>query len=111
MSFVPDDRRIFADLTVGENLEIAVRKSKEGERWTKERVYELFPALQDIESRKGGCLRGAGQKMLAIAKALMGNPEILFLDEPTEGLAPVMVQTLEGQIIKLRQSGLTVLLA
>lgn len=111
MSFVPDDRRIFADLTVGENLEIAVRKGKEGERWTKERVYELFPALKDIESRKGGCLSGGEQKMLAIARALMGNPEILFLDEPTEGLAPVMVQTLEGQIIKLRQSGLTVLLA
>jgi len=111
MSFVPDDRRIFADLTVGENLEIAVKKGTQGEDWTKERVYELFPALKNIEGRKGGCLSGGEQKMLAIARALMGNPEILFLDEPTEGLAPVMVQALEGQIIKLRQSGLTVLLA
>jgi branched-chain amino acid transport system ATP-binding protein len=111
MSFVPDDRRIFADLTVAENLEIAARKGTGSDRWTKERVYDLFPAFSSIEGRKGGCLSGGEQKMLAIARGLMGNPEILFLDEPTEGLAPVMVQTLEGQIMKLRQSGLTVLLA
>lgn len=111
MSYVPDDRRIFADLTVGENLEIAVRKAKGGEGWDKERVHELFPALKDIEGRKGGCLSGGEQKMLAIARALMGNPELLLLDEPTEGLAPALVRALEGRIRKLREAGLTVLLA
>lgn len=111
MSYVPDDRRIFADLTVGENLEIASRKAKGGEGWDKERVHELFPALKDIEGRKGGCLSGGEQKMLAIARALMGNPELLLLDEPTEGLAPALVRALEAQIRKLREAGLTVLLA
>jgi len=111
IGYVPDDRRIFADLTVGENLEIAIRKAKEGEGWDKERVYELFPALKNIESRKGGCLSGGEQKMLAIARALMGNPEFMLLDEPTEGLAPILVHVLEGRIKKLREAGLTVLLA
>jgi branched-chain amino acid transport system ATP-binding protein len=111
IGYVPDDRRIFADLTVGENLEIAARKPKEGKGWDEERVYEIFPALKDIESRKGGCLSGGEQKMLAIARALMGNPELLLLDEPTEGLAPMLVLALEEQIKKLRETGLTVLLA
>jgi branched-chain amino acid transport system ATP-binding protein len=111
MSLVPDDRRIFADLTVGENLEIGVRKAQGGEGWDRQRVYELFPALKAIENRKGGCLSGGEQKMLAIARALMGNPELLLLDEPTEGLAPALVRSLEGQIRKLRETGLTVLLA
>jgi len=111
IGYVPDDRRIFADLTVGENLEIAMRKTKEGEGWNKERVYEMFPGLKDVESRKGGCLSGGEQKMLSIARALMSNPEFLLLDEPTEGLAPVLVCALEGQIRKLRDAGLTVLLA
>jgi branched-chain amino acid transport system ATP-binding protein len=74
-------------------------------------VYEIFPALPKIESRKGGCLSGGEQKMVAIARALMGNPELLLLDEPTEGLAPALVRSLEEQIKKLRESGLTVLLA
>jgi branched-chain amino acid transport system ATP-binding protein len=128
IGYVPDDRRIFADLTVGENLEIAARSSEpfdgvypeQGRRaqdktgfaqWDKQRVYELFPALKEIESRKGGCLSGGEQKMLAIARALMGNPELLLLDEPTEGLAPMLVRALEEQIKKLRETGLTVLLA
>jgi branched-chain amino acid transport system ATP-binding protein len=112
LGYVPDDRRIFADLTVAENLEIAVRKARgEGGGWNRARVYDLFPALKAIESRKGGYLSGGEQKMLAIARALMGNPELLFLDEPTEGLAPIMVHSLEGQIKKLREVGLTVLLA
>jgi branched-chain amino acid transport system ATP-binding protein len=111
IGYVPDDRRIFVDLTVEENLEIAVRKPGEGEGWNKEKVYEIFPALKDIECRKGGCLSGGEQKMLAIARALMGNPELLLLDEPTEGLAPVLVRTLEEQIKRLKETGLTVLLA
>jgi len=111
ISYVPDDRRIFADLTVGENLEIAEKKAKSGEEWNKERVYGLFPALKEIENRRGGCLSGGEQKMLAIARALMGNPELILLDEPFEGLAPALVRILEGQIKKLKEAGLTVLLA
>ena len=111
ISYVPDDRRIFTDLSVGENLEIGERRGSTGGRWGKEKIFELFPALQGIESRKGGCLSGGEQKMLAIARALMGNPELLLLDEPTEGLAPALVRSLEGQIKRLRDAGLTVLLA
>jgi branched-chain amino acid transport system ATP-binding protein len=111
IGYIPDDRRIFADLTVGENLEIAERKAKESEGWTREKIYGLFPALKGIESRRGGCLSGGEQKMLAIARALMGNPELLLLDEPFEGLAPLLVHALEEQISKLREAGLTVLIA
>jgi branched-chain amino acid transport system ATP-binding protein len=111
IGYIPDDRRIFADLTVEENLEIAERKLKEGEGWSRERIYELFPALKNIESRRGGCLSGGEQKMLAIARALMGNPEFILLDEPFEGLAPLLIYALEGQIKKLREAGLTVLIA
>jgi branched-chain amino acid transport system ATP-binding protein len=111
IGYVPDDRRIFVDLTVGENLEVAMRKNTDIEIWNKEKVYEIFPALKDIERRKGGCLSGGEQKMLAVARALMGNPELLLLDEPTEGLAPLMVYALENQIKKLKEAGLTILLA
>lgn len=111
ISYVPDDRRIFADLTVGENLEIGEKKAIKGEEWNRERVYGLFPALKAIENRRGGCLSGGEQKMLAIARALMGNPDLLLLDEPFEGLAPSLVRMLEVRIRKLKEAGLTVLLA
>ena len=111
IGYIPDDRRIFADLTVGENLEIGERKTRKGEGWSRERIYGIFPALKNIESRKGGCLSGGEQKMLAIARALVGNPEFILLDEPFEGLAPLLVLALEDQIRKLREVGLTVLLA
>lgn len=111
VAYVPDDRRIFADLTVRENLEIAARRGRGVEEWDMERVFDLFPALKAIGSRRGGCLSGGEQKMLAIARALMGNPELLLLDEPTEGLAPVLVYALEEQIRRLKKVGLTVFLA
>jgi len=111
MGYDPDDRRIFADLTVEENLEIAEKGYIEGEGWNKERVYDFFSALKHIRRRSGGVLSGGEQKMLAVARALMGNPELLLLDEPTEGLAPVMVRVLEEQLLKLKETGLTVLLA
>jgi branched-chain amino acid transport system ATP-binding protein len=111
INYVPDDRKIFADLTVGENLEIAERKTKNGAGWDKERVYRLFPALKEIENRRGGFLSGGEQRMLSIARALMTNPEFLLLDEPMEGLAPLIVRMLEEQIGKLRAAGLTILLS
>lgn len=111
ISYVPDTRRIFADLTVCENLEIAERKVEKADRWDTDKVYDLFPVLKSIASRRGGCLSGGEQKMLAIARALMCNPELMLLDEPTEGLAPVMVKVLEERVGKLKETGLTVLLA
>ena len=111
IGYVPDDRRIFADLTVGENLEIAARTGPGGEEWDREKVYNLFPALKTLDNRRGGLLSGGEQKMLAIARALMTNPQFVLLDEPTEGLAPALVRTLEERIHQLKVAGLTVLLA
>lgn len=111
IGYVPDDRRIFADLTAGENLQIAERKAREREAWNKEKVYELFPPLRRLDSRKGGLLSGGEQKMLAVGRALMSNPDFLLLDEPTEGIAPVMVRALGQTILRLKEFGLTVLLA
>ena len=111
IGYVPDDRRIFADLTVAENLEIAESKQHRENRFDKDRVYALFPKLKEIALRKGGFLSGGEQQMLAIGRALMTNPEFLLLDEPTEGLAPVMVQVLEERIHRLKAEGFTVLLA
>ncbi|MGB6065771.1 MAG: ABC transporter ATP-binding protein [Desulfomonilaceae bacterium] len=111
IGFVPDDRRVFADLTVGENLEISERKTSGPATWNIDRVYEFFPQLHRLNSRRAGYLSGGEQQMLTIARALMTNPELLLLDEPTEGLAPLLVSILEEQILKLKANGLTVLLA
>ncbi|MCX5860758.1 MAG: ABC transporter ATP-binding protein [Desulfomonile sp.] len=111
IGFVPDDRRVFADLTVGENLEISERRTLGAEAWTKGRVYEFFPALAHIDTRKAGLLSGGEQQMLTIGRALITNPEFLLLDEPTEGLAPLVVRMLKQRIRELRDHGLTVLLA
>ncbi len=111
IGYVPDDRRIFADLTVGENLEIAARSAPGREFWKEEKVYELFPPLARLEGRRGGLLSGGEQKMLAIGRALMGNPDFLLLDEPTEGIAPVLVRAFGQTIVRLKEIGLTVLVA
>jgi len=111
IGFVPEDRRIFSDLTVWENLDVGIQPGrKRGNVWTLERVFDLFPALKAIQSRKGGYLSGGEQQMLTIARTLMGNPDLLLLDEPSEGLAPLVVQQLGEQIAKLRREGMTILL-
>lgn len=110
IGFVPEDRRIFAELTVWENLDVASRGQRAG-GWTVERVYELFPKLRELQDRQGGFLSGGEQQMLTIARTLMGNPELLLLDEPSEGLAPLVVEHLKEQIHHLKRAGLTILLA
>jgi len=111
IGYVPDDRRVFADLTVDENLEISERKQGDRTMWNKERIYVFFPALKRINARKAGLLSGGEQQMLTIARALITNPALLLLDEPTEGLAPMVVRDLEERIVELKGKGLTVLLA
>jgi branched-chain amino acid transport system ATP-binding protein len=128
IGFVPEDRRIFAELTVRENLDVA-RRERRGHRapgtsaprpeeatapsrpWTEERVFGLFPKLRELAARPGGYLSGGEQQMLTIARTLMGNPELLLLDEPSEGLAPQIIDHLAEQIARLKREGLTVLLA
>jgi branched-chain amino acid transport system ATP-binding protein len=111
IGFVPEDRRIFADLTVWENLDVARRTARGHGGFTLERVFDLFPKLRELTSRQGGHLSGGEQQMLTIARTLMGNPELLLLDEPSEGLAPIVVDHLRDQIARLKREGLTILLA
>ena len=111
IGFVPEERRIFSDLTVWENLDVAVKPARDKKNlWTLDRVFNLFPALHPIQNRRGGFLSGGEQQMLTIARTLMGNPDLLLLDEPSEGLAPIVVQQLGEQIKKLRQEGMMILL-
>jgi branched-chain amino acid transport system ATP-binding protein len=111
VGFVPEDRRIFAELTVWENLDVAARAAARPGRWTIDTVYGLFPKLEQLRDRLGGFLSGGEQQMLTIARTLMGNPEILLLDEPSEGLAPLVVESLRTQVGELKAQGLTILLA
>ena len=111
IGFVPEERRIFPELTVWENLDIARRPATNGEGWSEERVFELFPDLGEIQTRLGGVLSGGQQQMLTIARSLMGNPRLLLLDEPSEGLAPKVVEDVRDQVEKLKNSGLSIILA
>jgi len=111
IGFVPEDRRIFAELTVWENLEVGDRAARRSGRWTIEAVGELFPVLRERRDQRGGFLSGGEQQMLTIARTLMGNPELLLLDEPSEGLAPLVVDLLREKIGELKAHGLTILLA
>lgn len=115
IGFVPEDRRIFPMLSVRENMEIGEKKappdSREIDSWTIESVLELFPRLGQLIDRKGGTLSGGEQQMLTIARTLLGNPEVLLLDEPTEGLAPIMVDAIGTLIGELKGRGVTILLS
>jgi branched-chain amino acid transport system ATP-binding protein len=108
IGFVPEDRIIFPDLTVKENLEMGLKKSETGP-WTFERVFEMFPILEKRQIQMGGTLSGGEQQMLTIARTLMGNPRLLLLDEPSEGLSPLVVKELENQVHRLKTDGMPIL--
>lgn len=112
IGFVPEDRRIFPDLSVQANLEVG-RKSVRGKpnKWTYERVYKIFPRLEELAKKRGGTLSGGEQQMLTIARTLMGDPELLLLDEPSEGLAPIIVQEVGKLVDLIKKEGVTVLLS
>ena len=111
VSYIPDDLRIFPDLTCEENLEIAARVSRRSGYWTKEKVESLFPLLSDRRKQKGSSFSGGEKKILSLGRALMMNPTLILLDEPSEGLAPLIVRTLLETIKKIKGHGVTILLA
>lgn len=113
IGYIPEDRRIFPDLTVRQNLEVARKNPPEGKpvQWDTERIYEVFTELRKLDRRLGMWLSGGEQQMLSIARALMGNPDLLLLDEPSEGLAPVVVKRLKELMAGLCRAGITILLA
>jgi branched-chain amino acid transport system ATP-binding protein len=112
LGYVPEDRRIFSDLTVDENLEVGSRNRRRGApQWTRERLFEIFPNLRELRSRLGGRMSGGEQQMLAIARTLMGNPSLILLDEPSEGLAPKIVEQMIEAIMLMKREGLGLLLS
>ena len=111
VGFVPDNRRIFPTLTVKQNLELAKKRgNRRQDGWTLESIYHHFPKLKEVEGRKGEVLSGGEQQMLTIARTLMGNPDLVLLDEPTEGLSPLMVMEVMKIIRELKEKGETILL-
>ncbi|MBC8157809.1 MAG: ABC transporter ATP-binding protein [Alphaproteobacteria bacterium] len=112
VGYVPEERRIFTDLTIMENLETGRRTPPTGEQaWTPERLFELFPNLAEMKERRAGHISGGEQQMLTIARTLMGNPSLVLLDEPSEGLAPIIVDHLASVVKELKAQGLTILLS
>jgi branched-chain amino acid transport system ATP-binding protein len=117
LGFVPEDRRVFTDLTVTENLEVGrqpARQWSDGSAaplWTPERLYKLFPNLGEMPGRPGGRMSGGEQQMLTVARTLMGNPFLVLLDEPSEGVAPVIVEQMANMIIELKAQGVSILLS
>jgi len=112
MCYVPEERRIFTDLTVLENLEVGRQRPRPGvPHWSTDFLFELFPNLQERRHNRGKALSGGEQQMLTIARSLMGNPRLLLFDEPSEGIAPVIVEQMAETILKLKKEGLTVLIS
>ena len=112
IGYVPEDRRIFTDLTVLENLDVGRRPPRAGApAWTVERLFELFPNLGAMPQRPGGRMSGGEQQMLSVARTLMGNPRLVLLDEPSEGVAPIIVEQMADMIVELKKHGLSVLLS
>jgi len=112
IGFVPEDRRIFPDLTVYANLDVGRKASQSNAiTWTPERIYQLFPILKKLAQQRGGTLSGGEKQMLTIARTLLGNPDFLLLDEPSEGLAPLIVKSLGDFINVIKKEGMTVLLS
>lgn len=110
VGYVPEDRIIFPDLTVQENLEMGIKPGNKGGNWPFNRIYQIFPILKEREKQSGGTLSGGEQQMLTIARTLMGNPILLLLDEPSEGLAPLIIREVYKQVNLLKESGITILL-
>jgi branched-chain amino acid transport system ATP-binding protein len=111
IGWVPEDRRIFTDLTVMENLEVARRPPRDGVHWTPEKLFGLFPNLEELRHRPGGRISGGEQQMLTVARTLMGNPLVVLLDEPSEGVAPLIVERMAATIQQLKKEGLSILLS
>jgi branched-chain amino acid transport system ATP-binding protein len=112
LGFVPEDRRIFTDLTVMENLEVGRQPPRPGlTAWTAERLFRLFPNLGEMPDRLGGRMSGGEQQMLTVARTLMGNPWLVLLDEPSEGVAPLIVEQMAGMILELKKEGMSILLS
>lgn len=110
IAYVPEDRQIFSALTVVENLTISIQKNRSRGPWSLDRIFEIFPILAERRQNHGNQLSGGEQQMLSIARALMTNPDLMLLDEPTEGLAPLIVKKLLDIIGNLKESGLTIIL-
>jgi branched-chain amino acid transport system ATP-binding protein len=112
LGYVPEERRIFTDLTVFENLEVGRRAARPGrEAWTPQRLFAVFPNLAEMRNRRASAMSGGEQQMLTIARTLMGNPEAVLLDEPSEGLAPVIVEQMAEAVLRMKQEGIAVLLS
>lgn len=112
IGYVPEDRQVFPEHSVEDNLLIGEKRGPDGERrWTREAIYEVFPTLAGMRRRMAGRLSGGEQQMLTIARTLMGNPDLVLLDEPSEGLAPIIVQQIGALIRRLQETGVTILMA
>ena len=111
LGWVPEDRRIFTELTVHENLDVGRRAANGGAAWTPERLFRLFPNLAEMGERSGGRMSGGEQQMLSVARTLMGNPRLVLLDEPSEGVAPIVVERMAEAIVEMKKLGLSVLLS